>query len=107
MSEPESVELKGKKITPLRCLVGASISGALGSGLYLLTAAIAQTYAAKPITSTNPIVLNISVAVRTLVVGIVALGTFVFLFVAIGLILLAIQVIIQSFKQRDTSSADK
>jgi hypothetical protein len=103
-STPKSTELAPeaaqKKVTPWRCLVGSTISGSLGTALYFLTAAIAQTYASKPITSTNPIVLNISVAVRTIVVGIVALGTGIFGMVALGLVLLAIQLAIQSWKQR-------
>lgn len=107
MSDQQSITTDTKKVTPLRCLVGASISGVLGAALYFLTSAISQTYANQPITSTNPIIVNISVAVRTLVVGMVALGTFVFSFVALGLILLAIQLIIQSLKQRFTSSPDK
>jgi hypothetical protein len=89
-----------KKVTPWRCLVGAVISGSLGTGLYFLLAAIAQTYATKPVTSTNPLVVNISVAVRTLVVGIVALGTGLLGMVTVGLILLAIQLSIQTLKQR-------
>ena len=89
-----------KKVTPWRCLVGAVISGALGTGLYFLMAAIAQTYATKPVTSTNPLVVNISVAVRTLVVGIVALGTGLLGMVTVGLILLAMQLSLQTWKQK-------
>ncbi|MGK7876205.1 MAG: DUF3082 domain-containing protein [Xenococcaceae cyanobacterium] len=105
-SEASSVEAGRKKITPWRCLFGATISGAFAIGLYFMTTSIAQTFAAKPIHSTNPIVMNISVAVRTLVVGITALGTFVFGLVAVGLVALAIQLSVQSLKQHFMSSSE-
>jgi len=106
MNEQQQSTTDTTKVTPLRCLLGASISGGLGAALYFLTSAISQTYANQPIHSVNPIIVNISIAVRTLVVGIVALGTFVFSFVALGLILLAIQLVFQSLKKRFTSSSD-
>lgn len=81
--------------TPLRCLTGALISGGLGIALYSLTVSIAQTFAAKPIHSDNPAVVNIASAVRTLVVGMTALGTGIFGLVALGLVALAIQILVQ------------
>jgi hypothetical protein len=80
----------------LRCLLGSSISAALAWGLYSLTSAIAITFATKPILSQNQIVQRIGSAVRTLVLGVASMATFIFGFVAIGLILLAIQLVIQS-----------
>lgn len=94
------------KVTPGRCLVGATISGPIAIALYFLTAAIAQTFATKPVTSSNLLVIKISIAVRTLVVGIATLGTGIFALVAVGLVALAIQLSIQSLKQRFTSSSD-
>ncbi len=87
------------QVTPLRCLLGAVISGALGTGLYFLTYNIATTFATKPIVSDNQLVLRIASAVRTLVVGVASLGTFVFGFVTLGLILLALQLTIQGIKE--------
>ncbi|MBR8829738.1 MAG: hypothetical protein N5P05_001310 [Chroococcopsis gigantea SAG 12.99] len=84
-----------KKITPLRCLVGSIMSAILGTALYSLTSAIAVSFATKPIVSDNLIVLKISSAVRTLVLGLASLGTFIFAFVTVGLILLAIQLLLQ------------
>lgn len=81
--------------TPLRCLSGAVISGGMAFALYSLTAAIAQTFATKPIHSDNPAVINIASAVRTLVVGMTALGAGIFGLVAVGLIGLAIQISVQ------------
>lgn len=90
-----------KPPNPLRCLTGALISGGLANALYSLTAAIAQSFAAKPIHSDNVAVVNISSAVRTLVVGISALGTGIFGLVAIGLVALAIQILIQGRGSRN------
>lgn len=81
--------------TPLNCLTGAVMAGGIAIALYSLTASIAQTFAAKPIHSNNPAVVNIASAVRTLVVGITALGTGIFGLVAIGLVALAVQILIQ------------
>lgn len=86
--------------TPLRCLIGAVISGGIGFASYSLTAAIAQKFAAKPIHSDNPTIINIASAVRTLVVGITALGTGIFGVVAIGLVALAIQLSIQQLTKK-------
>ena len=97
MTEPAPPTTDPKKdVTPLRCLLGLSISAALAWGLYSLTSAIAITFATKPILSQNQIVQRIGSAVRTLVLGVASMATFIFGFVAIGLILLAIQLVIQS-----------
>jgi len=104
-NSPSNTE--AKKPTPLRCLVGASISGSLGYALYLLTTSIAISFATKPIQSNNPFVINLSAAVRTLVVGVSTLATCLFAITTLGLILLAIQLVIQSFnKQEDTNSSE-
>ncbi len=91
-----------KKPTPANCLMGATISGALGYALYTLTSSIIQTFANKPLTSFNPLVLRIGSLVRTLVMGVASLGTFVFFFVSFGLLLLAIQLLFQ--KEKPTES---
>ncbi|MBW4561548.1 MAG: DUF3082 domain-containing protein [Mojavia pulchra JT2-VF2] len=81
--------------TPLRCITGAIISGGLGYALYLLMISIATTFAKKPIHSDNQLVVNLTSAVRTLVVGIVALGTGIFGIVTLGLLALAVQLLVQ------------
>lgn len=83
--------------TPTRCLIGAIISGGLGAALYFLTAAIAETFAAKPIPSNNAIAMNIAVAVRTLVIGSSALATAVFGIACLGLLALSIQLFVKEF----------
>jgi hypothetical protein len=57
--------------------------------------AIAVSFATKPLLSDNLMVQRIGAAVRTLVLGMAALGTFIFGFVAIGLILLSLQLVFQ------------
>lgn len=89
--------------TPLRCITGAIFSGGLGYAMYTLMISIATTFATKPIHSDNPMVVNIGSAVRTLVVGVVALGTGIFGIVAVGLLALAIQLLIQQFTKPKNS----
>lgn len=86
--------------TPFRCLTGAMISGGLAFASYSLMIAIATTFAKKPIHSENPMVVNLSSAVRTLVVGIIALGTGIFGLVAIGLLALAVQLLVQKLTNK-------
>ncbi|MEL6494014.1 MAG: DUF3082 domain-containing protein [Cyanobacteria bacterium J06623_7] len=85
--------------TPWRCFSAASLSGGIAYLCYLMFTSIVHTYAAKAVTSSNPIVVNLTAAVRTMVMGIVALGTGVFAVVAVGLLLLGIQVTIQGQKE--------
>lgn len=99
-SETSTIKKEVQKATPLKCFVGSGIAGSLAIALYSLTSSIAHTFATKPVTSTNQLVIRISAAVRTLVVGMASLGTFIFGFVALGLILLAIQLTIQNFQEK-------
>jgi hypothetical protein len=88
--------------TVLRCVTGSLMAGGFAAALYALTLSIAQTFANKPIHSDNVTVINIAAAVRTLVMGIVALGGGVFAFAAVGLMALALQILIQSFAKKPT-----
>ena len=90
--------------SPVRCLIGSLISGGLAYALYLLTTSIAQSFAAKPIHSNNVLVLNITVAVRTLVVGVSMLATGVFALVTIGLVALAVQLFIQQLRNHNAGN---
>ncbi|MFM5888014.1 MAG: DUF3082 domain-containing protein [Dolichospermum sp.] len=89
--------------TPLRCLTGAIMSGGFAFAAYSLMISIATTFALKPIHSDNQMVINIGSAVRTLVVGVVALGMGIFGLVALGLLALAIQLIIQQLTNPKSS----
>jgi hypothetical protein len=80
--------------SPLNCLGGAAIAGTIGWGAYLLTLSIAQNFADKPFHTTNAVAANLSALVRTLVVGVAALGAGVFGFVALGLTALAVQLLL-------------
>jgi hypothetical protein len=71
----------------------------LGTILYYLTAAIGHSFYSKPMVAHSPIALRIGSAVRTLVFGLASLGTFIFVFVTIGLILLAIQLLLKRPQQ--------
>lgn len=113
MAEPLN-ESKAKEITtktggkkpptPLSCFSGSFMAGTLGILCYRMMVAISTTFAAKPVISDKTVVLNISVAVRTLVVGIVALGAGVFGISAVGLFLLGIQILIKKFKGKDATA---
>lgn len=81
--------------TPLRCLIGAAIASAIATALYSLTSAIATTLAAKPLPTVNATAVNLAIAVRTLVVGVATLGTGVFALAAVGLLLLALQLLLR------------
>ena len=87
--------------TPLRCVIGATMCGGLGFAMYKLMISIATTFANKPVTSDNPMVVSISSAVRTLVVGVVALGTGIFGIVGVGLLALAVQLVIKQLTGKD------
>jgi len=97
MNENESTTEQSKKspisanVTPVRCLIGALMSGAIGWFLYFLSLSIIQTFAEKPLATKNAIALNIGAAVRTLVMGMGLLATGVFALTTVGLLALAIQ----------------
>lgn len=107
MTNPKPTNSPQTLTSPMRCFMGALISGGLTFALYSLTASIAQAFAAKPLSSTNTLTINIAVAVRTLVVGVSALATGVFGLVAVGLVALGIQIIIQRLTKSSTSSSEE
>lgn len=78
-----------------RSFIGAALAALLATGAYTLTNSVASTFAAKPLVSDNVTTLNISIAVRTLVVGICSLATFVFAIATLGLIGLGIQTLLK------------
>jgi Protein of unknown function (DUF3082) len=100
-TKDSSPKVDRDKATPFNCLMASLISGGLAFAVYSLMAAIIQTYANKPVVADNEIVLRITVAVRTLVIGVAALGTGVFGFVAVGLFLLGLQVTFKSFQAKN------
>lgn len=99
-SDTQATEITQKLPSPVQCLSASLISGAFAIALYFLTSSIAQAFANKPLPSSNVTALNIAVAVRTLVVGLSTLATAIFGIVAVGLVALAIQTIIQQLKNK-------
>ncbi len=88
--------------TPLRAVIGGIMSGGVGYAVYCLMIAIATNFASKPIHSDNILVIRITSAVRTLVLGVTALGTGIFGVVAIGLLALGVQLWLQQLtKQKE------
>ncbi len=88
-----NTEAEKAPATPLRCFTGALTAGTFSLLAYRLTLSIATSFANKPVISSNPAVVNISAAVRTLVTGMVALGACVFGIAALGLAALGIQLL--------------
>ena len=111
MNEPTSpnpapIEEKAPA-TPLRCFTGALTAGVFSLLAYRLTISIATSFANKPVISDNPAVVNISAAVRTLVIGMVALGAGVFGIAALGLAALGIQLLLQKAFGAKTETIDE
>ncbi len=77
--------------SPLRCFGGSLVAGGMSFVFYNMTSAIALSFASKPVQYHTVATANIAVAVRTLVVGMSALGAGVFGLAALGLFGLGIQ----------------
>ena len=95
----QSTKTEEKLPSIFNCLSGVLISGGFAIALYFLTSSIAQSFANKPLASTNPTALNISVAVRTLVVGLSTLATTIFGVIALGLVGVTIYVSVEQLKK--------
>jgi hypothetical protein len=95
---PSTNLLSANSPTPLRSLTGALMAAAMGLLLYRLTTSIMKSFAEHPTISHNTIVVNLSAAIRTLVVGLATMATGIFAFVTLGLVALAIQAVVQSLR---------
>ncbi len=102
MTEPISSSY-GKTVR--NALLGALIASGLTVPLYWLSQSIISAYADKPLPDSNQMAMTISVAVRTLVMGGSILFTALFVFVAIGLLLLALQTALQWLRNGSHESA--
>ena len=91
-------EINEEKITPIRCFTGSAISGGLGFAAYLLTKSIIVTYTTMPINFNNEFAIRIATTVRTLIMGLTVLATFLFGMIALGLTALGIKLIIDNGK---------
>jgi hypothetical protein len=86
--------------TPGRCLRGALISSGLAFAMYSLTQSMIQVLAGVPIPTKSTFAANISVAVRTLIVGGCTLATAIFAFATVGLLALSVQLLIRQKQQQ-------
>jgi Protein of unknown function (DUF3082) len=102
LASPENPQ----KATPLKCLIGSFVAGSLALLLYRLTAAIAGSFALHPISNKSQIAHSLSVAVRTLVVGMSTMATGIFSIAALGLIGLGIQLLLQGGKRSPLPPTD-
>jgi len=93
IAPPAEDLLSTKRI--LRAFTGSLMAGVFAMLFYKMLVAVATSFANKPVTSDNITVVNLSAAVRTLVLGSITLGTGVFAISAIGLSLLGLQMIWQ------------
>lgn len=84
-----------------KALLGAMIAGGLSFPLYRLTRAIIARYAEQPLPDGSQAAATIAVAVRTLVMGMGVLATAVFILVAVGLLLLAMQTGLEWVRKED------
>jgi len=94
-------ESRSHASTLRNALFGATIAGGLTFPLYQLTTAIIGSYADQPLPDSNQTAAMIGVAVRTLVMGLSVLVTALFIFVALGLLLLALQSGMKWIKNED------
>jgi hypothetical protein len=86
--------------TALQCFSGSLVSGALTVLVYRLTVAIAVNFVRHSVHSDNLLVVRLSAALRTLVVGLSAMGTGIFGFVTLGLAGLGVQLLAQRILAR-------
>lgn len=97
MNQPSLPPTDGadKPLTPLRSLTGAAIAGGMATLLYRLTTSVVQSLMTHPTVSHSTIVMNLSAAVRTLVIGGMTMGTGIFGLVTVGLVALSIKLALQ------------
>ncbi|MBD2036677.1 DUF3082 domain-containing protein [Leptolyngbya sp. FACHB-321] len=88
--------------SPLRCIGGSIVAGAIAVVLYRLTSSIAIAFASKPLQTDNFTTQRISAAVRTLIIGLSSLGTGIFALAAFGLFALGTQLLLQRSKEEST-----
>lgn len=103
---PNSSSLTPTQPSVMRCISGSLISSAIATAGYFLTSSIAQSFANKPIHSDNVAVVNISSAVRTLVVGLSTMATGIFALVSLGLMALGLKILIQQLGKQSAPPSD-
>jgi Protein of unknown function (DUF3082) len=85
IASPTASDAPTSKVTPLRCFLGGLVAGAIAVFFYNSAGVIAGVFARTEIHTDNFLVTRMSTAIRTLVIGMFALGAGVFGMAAIGL----------------------
>ncbi|MGF1492340.1 MAG: DUF3082 domain-containing protein [Microcoleaceae cyanobacterium] len=99
---PDSHSKQTSKLTPWRCFSNSAVLGSIGLALFFLTRSIMQVYSRKEMYTDNYLAIQMSVAVKTLVTGLSMMGTGVFSFLALGLLILGVKLLIQQLIQGKT-----
>ncbi len=99
--DPETSPARSFEVppTPGRCFRGAFIAGGLAVAMYGLTRSIVHVLEGVPLPTKSVVAANIAVAVRTLIVGVSALGTAIFAIATLGLMALGIQLLLKQRQQ--------
>ncbi|MGL5080892.1 MAG: DUF3082 domain-containing protein [Microcoleaceae cyanobacterium] len=105
-SDVSQGKVPNSTLTPFNCFSNGVVLGAIATALYFLTRSVIEVYAHKPVYSDNAVAIRMSVAVKTVVVGLCMMGTAVFGFIALGLVLLGIKLLIQALIDRNSSSSE-
>ncbi|MBE9031779.1 DUF3082 domain-containing protein [filamentous cyanobacterium LEGE 11480] len=92
------------QVTPLKCFLGAIVAGTIGFFLYRGAGGVALIFAKTQVHSDNFIVMRMSSAIRTLVIGIFAMGAGVFGMAAFGLTGLGIQTMMKKAPAQSSDS---
>jgi hypothetical protein len=92
-SAPEAAS--PKMPSPLNCVLGSGVAFTFAFLLYGMTSRITFSFASKPIHTDSMVVSRLSAAIRTLVVGMSAMGTGIFGLAAAGLLGLGIQLLLK------------
>jgi hypothetical protein len=85
----------------LQNLSGVLMAGSIAVALYFFTQSVAVKLAQNPLTSSNTLAMRVSTTVRTFLLALGAGATMIFGVVALGVLLLTIQEVIQRSKAID------
>lgn len=99
--QPETLTPAKPMPNPWSCVSGAGVAGGIAFVLYRLTIGLAQIFAHQPVQSSSLLVQRISAAVRTMFIGLSAMGTGIFALAALGLFGLGVQLLLQ--RPKDSS----
>ena len=84
------------EFTPIKNLIGSAISAAFSTLAYLFTQMVAVKLATTPLVNTSNLAAKLGVLVRTILLALGAGVTMIFGIIALGLVLLTGQQIIQA-----------